>query len=251
MSWMSGFFLIIGFIGGIITAVAGGAQFLIFPMLNIVGGLPARVANGTSSMSVWLSPLVSALLLGKNDSLRRRTIITLVILSIAGSCLGVIIVTNLSDAQFSRLVPFLLLVAASALTWGQKIRAYFNKPILPADSRWLYAIQFVLALYAGVYGGGVAIMMLAVYGFFSFKSVQASQQLKNVLAGVMNCATALSFAYAGLVSWHFAIPLMAGNIAGGIVGAHLIKSLNPAAIKMAVIVFAWLITVYYFTKLFI
>lgn len=242
-------FLLVGFVGGIITTVAGGAQFLIFPMLNIVGGLPARVANGTSSMSVWLSPLVSALLLGKSDSHKRKTINILVIISVVGSCLGVVIVTNLSDAQFKQLVPFLLLLAAIALTWGQKIRAYFNKPILPADSKWLYVAQFVLAIYAGVYGGGVAIMMLAVYGFFAFKSVKASQQLKNLLAGVMNCATALSFACTGLVSWHFALPLMAGNLVGGVVGAHLIKSLNPAAIRAIVIVFAWFITMYYFARL--
>lgn len=251
MTWLIALFLLIGFIGGIITALAGGAQFLTFPMLNIVGGLPVKTANGTSSMAVWLSPLISGALLGKNRSVRRKTFTHLIVISFVGSCLGVFIVTKLTDQQFKQLVPFLLTIAAIALTWGQKIRKYFNNPILPTSSRWLYFVQFILAVYAGIYGGGVAIMMLAVYGFFAFKSVQASQQLKNILAGVMNLASAVSFAFAGLVAWNFALPLMVGNVAGGVVGAHLLQSLKPTVIRSVVIVFAWFITFYYFARLYI
>ena len=251
MDWLIILFLITGFIGGIITALAGGTQFLIFPMLNIIGGLPVRTANGTSSMSVWPSPLVTGLMLGKNTSVKRKTLWNLIGISLVGSCIGVLIVSKLTDNQFREAVPFLLLIAAIALTWGQRIRSRLKKPMLHVNSGWLYMLQFVLALYAGVYGGGVAIMMLAAYGFFKFSSPNASQQLKNLLTGIMNCAAATTFALTGLVAWNFAVPLMIGNIAGGIVGARLLQSLNPALIRRIVILFAWAITTYYITKLFV
>lgn len=250
MIWICILFLFIGFVGGIITTLAGGAQFLTFPMLNIVAGLPARTANGTSSMAVWPSPLVSSILLGKNTSLKGKTVVCLIVFSVIGSCIGVLLVSRLSDNQFKQLFPFLLLIAASALTWGSKIRHYFNKPTISPGSMWLIIFQFFIAIYAGVYGGGVAIIMLAVYGFFAFDSLKASQQLKNLLAGVMNVAAACTFAFTGLVAWNYALPLMAGNIAGGIVGAHLLRSLNPDVVRVIVIVFAWCITAYYFIKLF-
>lgn len=70
MIWIILLFLVLGFVSGIITALAGGAQFLTFPLLNIVGGLPPRTANGTSSMAVWPSPLVTSVMLGKNTSIK-------------------------------------------------------------------------------------------------------------------------------------------------------------------------------------
>lgn len=219
-------------------------------MLNIVGGLPARTANGTSSMGVWPSPIVTSLLLGKNTSLKKKTLIILILVSLIGSCIGVLIVSWLSDNQFRQLVPFLLLIAAIALTWGQKIRVYFNRPTISPNSIRLIVVQFFIAIYGGIYGGGVAIIMLAVYGFFTFDSLRASQQLKNVLTGIMNVAAAFTFAFAGLVAWNYALPMMAGNVAGGFVGAHLLKSLNPTIVKNIVIVFAWFITTYYIFKLF-
>lgn len=246
---LTGLFLITGFIGGIITALAGGAQFLIFPMLNIVGGLPARTANGTSSMAVWPSPLITGILLGKSTTLRKKALAVPIVISLIGSCCGVAIVSAMSDQQFKQLIPFLLATAAVALTWGQKVREHFKKPTISLESRWLYVVQFVIALYAGVYGGGVAIIMLAAYGFFTFRSLNETQQLKNLLVGLMNFAAAASFAVTGLVSWSFAVPLLIGNVVGGFVGAHLLKSLNPSIIKQIVIVFAWSITAYYFVLL--
>lgn len=94
-----------------------------------------------------------------------KKIFLLIIASLTGSCIGVLIVSKLSDKQFQQLVPLLLMIVAIALTFGQKIRKRFNQPMISVESRWLCIFQFIIAIYAGVYGGGVAIIMLAVYGF--------------------------------------------------------------------------------------
>ena len=60
--------------------------------------------------------------------------------------------------------------------------------------------------------------------------VRAAGATKNVLAGVMNGAAVLIFAFSHDVAWLAAAIVGAGAIAGGLVGAALLQRVNEKAL---------------------
>jgi hypothetical protein len=66
--------------------------------------------------------------------------------------------------------------------------------------------------------------------------VRNAAATKNLLAGVMNGAAVLIFAFSRDVHWLAAVLLGCGAIAGGLAGAWLLKWVNEKALKVGVVV---------------
>jgi uncharacterized membrane protein YfcA len=74
----------------------------------------------------------------------------------------------------------------------------------------------------GYFGGGISLLMLATFAAGGLR-VHTAEATKNVLAGVMNTSAVAVFAFSGDVHWLPAFMLGVGAIAGGLLGARLLK----------------------------
>lgn len=237
---------------GIINAVAGGGNFFTFPAL-IVAGLPSIAANATSTMALW--PGTMASVAAYRDDIRRvrRLLPPLLAMSVAGGLLGALVLVKTPQAAFDRLVPWLLLFATLAFAFGGRLAGRFRGRggkggVTPRIGLGSCAVQFAIAVYAGYYGGGASMLMLAMLSFIGMTEIHPMNGIKTLLSGTQNLVALSVFIDRGIVIWPEAVLMMGGAIAGGYGGAWWAKRTDPRRVRRIVIVVGVAMTAYFFHR---
>ena len=65
----------------------------------------------------------------------------------------------------------------------------------------LLAVQFLLGIYGGYFGGAVGIMMMAAWSLLGPGDIKAINPLKALLVGATNTIAVVTFILAGAVHW--------------------------------------------------
>lgn len=237
-----------GFVGGALNAVAGGGSFFTFPALIFTGLGPIQ-ANASSNLALWPGFLGSVLAYRK-DLPGRRTFLLLGAVSVAGGVLGAYLLTVTPAPLFAGMVPWLLLFATLIFTFSGRLTSALAARGGPRSERLagLAAVQGVLAIYGGYFGGGIGFMMLAAFSLFAVGDLHQMNALKAVMAGLINGVAVVVFALAKVIAWPFALVALVGGVLGGYVGARFARSLPAARVRTFVICAGWALTVYFFVR---
>jgi uncharacterized protein len=234
---------------GIVNSLAGGGAFLTFPTL-LAAGIPAIDANASSTVALCPGQFVSALasreVFRSTDAQWRRDLLTLAVISLIGGTLGAVLLLATPSEAFSRLVPWLLLFATAVFAFGMRFTPKGGK-------RWLgpttiKAVQFVISIYGGYFGGGIGILMLAALVFYGLRDIRNMNAMKVLLAALMNASASVIFAFSGRVHWLETLTMMAAAMAGGFVGARIGLVVPPVHVRIFVIVVGCVLSVYFFIK---
>jgi uncharacterized protein len=79
-------------------------------------------------------------------------------------------------------------------------------------------------------------------------NIHAMNALKSVMGFVINGVAVVTFVIAGAVYWKPGIPMIAGGVAGGFLGAHYALKIPQAWIRIFVVLVGTGMTVYFFWK---
>jgi hypothetical protein len=241
-------------IGSAVNSVAGGGTLVTFPAIVWLG-LPALVANATSTVALWPGAIGSMWAYRGELTGARRWLAWFTIPSVGGGAVGAWLLLHTSAHRFDAIVPFLVLgatvvfVVQRPLTrWLSPGRAEFggNGEPLPRPAWWVFAAQFIVGIYGGYFGAGIGILMLATLGAMGLTGIHRMNGLKNWGGMCMNGVAAVAFAASGLVVWPVAIAMTAGALAGGYVGARAALRAGQVWVRRAVILtgllaFIWLL----------
>lgn len=224
---------VVAFTAGVQNALAGGGSFLTFPALMFTG-LGPRAANITSTVALFPGQIATGLA-GRQDvrGLSGLGLRSLAMISLIGGALGALLLLSTPEQIFSALVPWLVLFATLAFAWGSFVR----NPQAPTHhmGRTAAAIsQFGIAIYGGYFGGGIGILMLAALTLAGM-NVRAANATKNVLSGIMNASAVLIFVFSRDVGWVQAGIVAVAAIAGGQLGAHLVRKVNERALRICIV----------------
>jgi uncharacterized protein len=254
--------LVASVVGGAVNSIAGGGTLLTFPAL-IGLGIPAVVANATSTVALW--PGAVASMWGYRDLLigMRSWVTRFAIPSVLGGLLGAVLLIHTPPARFDAIVPWLVL-GATVLFMVQKPLAdrLVRRSETPARSAIaddheadravrpdakVLAYQFGVAVYGGYFGAGIGILMLAALGFMGFRNIHRMNGLKNWGGLCANAMAAGTFAFSGLVSWPVAGAMAIGATTGGYGGSRIAQRVSQSRIRQAIIVIGlasslWLVT---------
>jgi hypothetical protein len=115
---------------------------------------------------------------------------------------------------------------------------------------WTGLFQGLIAIYGGYFGGGIGILMLAALSLAGLQ-VRAAGATKNALAGILNLSAVVIFAFSHDVHWIAALATGAGAIAGGQLGAWLMRRVNERWLRMIVIAIGLTLTGAMFWKVYI
>jgi uncharacterized protein len=242
--------VLISAVAGVVNAIAGGGTLLTFPAL--VGlGIPAIVANATSTVALWPGAVSSMIGYRKELAGARRWAIGFALPSLTGGGLGAWLLLRTPAARFAELVPWLVLGATALFILqppvmrrvrerrasGGASRAGHSDEALTRDfpSSAVLVAQFCLGVYGGYFGAGVGILMLAVLGFMGLSNIHRMNGLKNWGGLCMNAVAALTFAFSSLVSWSVALSMAVGSIGGGYLGSRAAQRVPRQYIRAAVI----------------
>ncbi|HYZ33975.1 MAG TPA: sulfite exporter TauE/SafE family protein [Crenalkalicoccus sp.] len=236
-----------GLLAGAMNAAAGGGSFVSIPAMVAVD-LPPLAANASSTVALLPGTLASAW--GWRREFRPiegMRLATLIGISLAGGLAGAGLLLATSERAFDALLPWLLLIGTVAFTFGRGIGEALRRHVRLGAGPVL-AAQIVLSVYAGYFGGGVGIMMMAVWSLLGTVDIRAMSAARTVLVSAANAVAVLCFALAGPVRWPETLALMAGAAAGGYGGAVLARRIPPAWLRRFVILFSVAMTVLFFGR---
>jgi uncharacterized protein len=234
-----------GMVAGTVSAMAGGASLLTFPMLLALG-LPPLAANVTNTTGL-IPTAVGAALASREELEGQRTLMLFLLAPmIAGSLAGAAILLLIPSGVFGAIVPFLIAGSALLLLVQPWIIARAGRRLRDGDRRGAWIAAGCVAVYAGYFGAAAAVLFMALVGLFTTVSVHRLNALKNVLLGVSNTFAAGLFALVAPVHWPAACALAVGSLAGGAGGVRLVRRVPPRPLRIGVAVVglsvaAWLV----------
>jgi uncharacterized membrane protein YfcA len=208
---------------GTIDAIAGGGGLLTVPAL-LAAGLPSHLALGTNKgQSVFgsFASMVKFARAGMIDPARARVGFPLGLL---GSLLGAALVLTVPPATLKPVV--LVLLAGAALFIGLRrgkpeARAAAGAPRRHGGTVTAGLVALSIGAYDGFFGPGTGtFLIVASVALLGDGLAEASAGAK-VVNFASNLAAVALFAWRGLVLWQVALPMAAGQLAGGWIGAHL------------------------------
>ena len=229
---------------GVQNQLAGGGSFITLPALMWTG-MDARAANITSTVALFPGQLVGGWMGRRHASgTDQVSLRALTAISLVGGGIGAVLLLLTPSSMFGKMVPWLVLFATAAFAWGSFRR---KPPHVEAGQRrlgplWVMAIQFVIAIYGGYFGGGIGFLMLASLAL-SRVPVRAAAATKNVLAGVMNATAVVVFLVSAEVHWLAMAVACVGALCGSWLGAHLLNRVPERGLRVLVIAIGIALTV--------
>ena len=238
-----------GFLSGTINAVAGGGTFISFGALTLTGASPI-FANATSSIAQLPGYITSTLAYRKDYAAMWRGILVLSAASVVGSLGGALFLLYLNDAQFSAVVPWLLIGATALFAAGPWIKPKARHENEAAKGGGIASplVQFLTSLYGGFFGAGMGIMMLATLGLTQGGDYHKLNAIKNFLANVIAVVAVVVFVGGGVIDWAGAAAMIPGVALGGYAGVWSAKRVPQVYVRGFVIAFGLFLAGYYFYK---
>ena len=229
--------------GGMVNSIAGGGTLLTFPSL-IALGVPALVANATSTVALWPGAVSS--MYGYRKQLRglRRWAAIFAIPSLLGGGVGAWLLLQTSASRFAHIVPWLVLGATLLFAVQGPITrrlrpdqagADQDDSFAPAHGKAALAWQFAVGVYGGYFGAGIGILMLAVLGFMGFSNIHRMNGLKNWGNLCINFVAAVMFALSGIVDWAVALAMAIGATSGGYLAARVAQRVPQRIVRHTIV----------------
>jgi uncharacterized membrane protein YfcA len=210
-------------------------------------------ANATNNVAMWLGAFASTGSFRSEIDVPRPTLVKMLAASVIGSIIGAFILLRTSNAQFSRLIPFLLLGSTTLFVCGpwitKRVRRIDGE--LSIESPLGLGLQFCIAVYGGFFGAAAGILMLALLTILGMTDLRRANAFKVLLSTVINGVAVIPFVIARAVAPEPAVAMSIGAIAGGFLGAGVVKRMPPKVVRGFVIVVASTMTVYFFWKQYV
>lgn len=263
-------------VGGAINSIAGGGTLVTFPAL--VGlGIPAIIANATSTVALWPGAIGS--MYGYRHELAgvRDWAIRFAIPSVVGGLAGALLLLQTPSSRFDQIVPWLVLGATLLFVIQRPLMAVIRRrsanirpeargprpeeppshesrvtshsdPATRPPTATLLLFQLAVAVYGGYFGAGIGILMLAALGFMGFTNIHRMNGLKNWGGLCMNATAAATFTFLGLVNWPVAIAMAIGATAGGYAGSRLAQRVPQGSVRRVVILIGFAASLWLFLQ---
>ena len=172
---------------------------------------------------------------------------------IIGGIVGALLLTALPSSYFDRVVPWLLLIAATLFLLQPTLNRWIGKPhgtgLPSAGMCAMFALyQFLVAVYGGYFGAGIGILMLTSLGLMGLGNIHQMNAVKTVLAAIINGVSIVVFVAQGKVDWGYASIMAATGVLGGYLGARMGRRLPKPVIRWTVILIGFSLATYYFLK---
>jgi uncharacterized membrane protein YfcA len=231
VSWI--WLLLAGFGAGVTGSVAGLASVVSYPALLAVGLAPVA-ANVTNTVSLVFSAAGSVWGFRPELSEMGGTARHLAPVALAGGLSGGTLLLMTPPGDFAKAVPLLLAGASLAILAPRRT-------VPPAKGhqgggRLLWGSVYLIGLYAGYFGAGAGVVILAALLASTALSLTKCAALRNLLMGLANAVAAVTFSLFGPVHWLAVLPLAAGFLAGGRLGPVLVRRVPERPFRVLVAV---------------
>jgi uncharacterized protein len=234
-------------VGGVLSALAGGASLVLFPAM-LAAGVPPVMAVASNTTAImpgnFLAALADRSQLPKFD----RAFIVLLVVSLIAATAGAILLLLTPERLFELLVPLLLGFGTLLFAYAKPIGAWLGRLSFGTSKTTLHPKAIGLgmivpvSIYGGYFGAGVGVLLIAALSVANGGHYRAANVTKNLVSSLNSLVAALVFASQGTVAWIPTLLVAIGGIGGGLAGAHLARILPVGAARGLVFGFGALLT---------
>ena len=236
----AGFLAAAGFAGGIVTAIVGAASLITFPAL-LAAGLPPVLASASNTVAMTPSNFVAAWVDYRRLPAWRPAFWRVIAIAAVGSTIGAWLLMRTPETSFAKLVPVLIGLATVLFAFAGNVRGWIVRhgedPALHsarADRIGLVLLAPV-AVYAGYFGAGASIMLLAILSLGPASDFRTVNALKNLLSGISSIVAVFIFIVEGMVAWPQTLAMVTGALSGGYIGGRLARVVPAEIVRWIVI----------------
>ncbi len=235
------------FVAGIMNAIAGGGSIITFPVL-VFTGMPSIIANASSTAAMCPAGLAAAWAYRRD--VRRLHDVSLAVstaVSLGGGIAGALLLLFTPQRAFDIVIPWLLLTATVLFAFGPQLAPILRRHV-EINTTQLMVAQFFMCVYCGYYGGGVGVILMAVWSAFGHNDVHALNAVKTLLIGLTNLVAVVLFIVAGKVWWPETMAMLVAGVTGGFLGAHVSRRMDPQVVRYVIIGIAISVTIVFFVR---
>jgi uncharacterized protein len=228
------FLVVAGVLAGALATAGGIASLVSYPALLLVG-VPALPANVVNIVAFAVCGPGSALTSRRELGTVRRSLLRGLPLAAGGAVAGSLLLVFTPAAGFARVVPFLVLAGPLALVaqpWLTARRPGLGSGVSAAG----WVLIGLVSVYAGYFGAGSGVLMLATVLLALDPRLLQANALKNTLVGVTALAATVTLVLTGPVEWAFVVPLAAGLFGGSLLGPLIARRIPPVVMRSVVVV---------------
>jgi uncharacterized protein len=245
--------LLAGLIGGALNTLAGGGSFIVFPALLAVG-VPPVLANASNTYAALPGYVSGAIGLWRDVAAYRDRLLVYGIVSAVFGYVGAELLLHVSDAQFSVVVPWLMLFAVVLFIFGGRINAFVaaragtSRGAKAAGAVLLLVILAAISIYGGFFNAGLGVLTLAFLALAGLTNIHAANGIKLYIAAVIAIVAVARFAIAGSIDWYHGTIALLGVVTGAYIAARLAHRIPTKVIRALVIIYGIGLTIYFFWK---
>lgn len=233
-------------VAGGMNSVAGGGTFFTFPAM-VWAGLPPIAANATSAVVQWPGYVAGTAAFRRELWSARRGLPAMSLAALAGGLTGALLLLVIPAAAFDRAVPFLILLATLLFAAGSKLVKLQGDGGGAPSARLLLG-QFCVTAYGGFFGGGLGIMLLALYAFAGMHDMNRMNGLKSWASALVSAISVVAFVAAGIIDWRAALVMIPACIVGSWLGARWSRRLPLVWLKRLVVAVGLSLSAVFFVR---
>jgi uncharacterized membrane protein YfcA len=259
INWSFVWLVVASFLAGVLNAIAGGGSFLSFPAMLGMGILPVQ-ANATNTVAIWPGQLTSVAAYRRDVRKNLRAAVMMGVAGLIGGTVGALVLLNTPQRTFMRLVPWLLLGAASTFAIsGPVSRALSRLNARRAEREMqgdvheprrlpLFLATIAVSFYVGYFGAGAGFLFMTLLALFGYRDIQAINALKVVANLLANGIAFAIFIVDGQVVWRFCLAAMVAAAVGGYASASLAYRIPQPVLRGLVVVIGLSMAAWFFWK---
>lgn len=240
-----------GVLGGMINSLAGGGSFIIFPAL-LFAGVPPVLANASNTYACTPGYVSGVAGYWRHIAPHRAKLLGYTVIGLVGGYLGAELLMRISDAQFSVIIPWLMLFAVGAYVFGQRINRWLasrsggSARAARAGAIGLSLLLLAISFYGGFFNAGLGIVLLAWLALAGYENVHTMNGVKLWISTVVSIVAVVRFAATGSIAWIEGSVALAGAVVGGFAAAYFSHLIPARVIRGFVITYGVGLTAYFF-----
>ena len=224
---------LVSVIAGLLDTIAGGGGLISIPAL-ILSGVPPLAALGTNKLQGSMGTATASYMMLKNKKINWDNIKHLMLSAFIGAVFGTVVIQFINTDVLTFVIPIVLLFIAIYFLISPIPTETNGKPKLSNQKYKNIVIPFI-GYYDGMFGPGTG-------SFFALSGVSCrghdlitSTAIAKPLNFSTNIASLIVFLVAGHIVWVIGILMMLGQILGAWLGSHCLFKINPAYLRVIVV----------------
>jgi uncharacterized protein len=210
---------LVGFVAGLIDAVAGGGGLLALPAL-LTAGLDPVAALATNKLQGSFGTGSAVVAFARRGFIDFGKSWAMIGATFLASALGVLAVTYLPTAWLSAVMPLMLIALALYFAVSPKLGNEDAKPRI-TDAKFAATAAPAIGFYDGIFGPGAGSFYLVSFVTLLGQGIVKATASTKLLNFTSNIAALLVFALSGKVIWLVGLVMALGQILGAQLGSHL------------------------------